>query len=473
MRALPPAGPAGQNLPEQAGQPRDLDTLATAPHDDAAEQAILGTALAAPEPTLRAAQPLTGADFHQPANGILWDTITRLWDTTGQADPITVADDLEHRRGINGRNLLDMIGGRPHLADLLGMAGVPADAQAWAAIIRRHATNRAILNAATRIAQQAHTSTDPTQIITAGRDALDQIASAQATTKTTAGMAAIMEHLLDTIGTPQTAGLDTPWMDLNRIIGGIQPGTLTVIGGRPATGKSMLALNLAEHVADKHSQPVLFCSLEMLARELGMRRLANTTGIPLGTLTRGPIGGREEQLIGTAALRLSGSPIEVADDAGQTATSIRATARALHEHTPLGMIVIDYLQLLTPERREQNREREVAAQSRMFKMLAQELDVPVVILSQLNRALVGRADKRPELTDLRESGAIEQDADMVWLLHHPQPEDPATLVLHVAKNRNGRAGESVELLQQGWLARISSVAKPGWGYSDHDDNEGE
>ena len=459
MHALPPAG---QNLPEP---------LTAAPHDDAAEQAILGTALAAPEATLRAAQPLTGADFHQPANGILWDTITRLWDTTGQADPITIADHLEHQRGTNGRNLLDMIGGRPHLADLLGMAGIPADAQAWAAIIRRHATNRAILDTATRITQQAHTSADPTQTITAGRDALDRIASSQAATKTTTDMASVMETLLDTIGTPQTAGLDTPWANLNRIIGGIQPGTLTVIGGRPATGKSMLALNLAEHVADKHHQPVLLCSLEMLARELGMRRLANATGIPLGTLTRGPIGAREEQLIGTAALRLSDSPIEVADDAGQTASSIRSTARALHEQTPLGMIVIDYLQLLTPDRREQSREREVATQSRMFKLLAQELDVPVVVLSQLNRALVGRADKRPELTDLRESGAIEQDADMVWLLHHPQPEDPATLVLHVAKNRNGRAGESVELLQQGWLARIVSVTKPAWRYSDEQGDE--
>ena len=130
MRALPPAGPAGENLPEQAGQPRDLDALAAAPHDDAAEQAILGTALAAPEATLRAAQPLTGADFHQPANGIVWDAITRLWDTTGQADPITVADDLEHQRGTNGRSLLDTIGGRPHLADLLGMAGIPRSERA-------------------------------------------------------------------------------------------------------------------------------------------------------------------------------------------------------------------------------------------------------------------------------------------------------------------------------------------------------
>lgn len=465
MHALPPAGPAGENLPE---------TLTAAPHDDAAEQAILGTALAAPKHTLRAAQPLTGTDFHQPANGILWDTITRLWDTTGQADPITVADDLEHQRATNGRNILDTIGGRPHLAHLLGMAGVPADAQAWAAIIRRHATNRAILNTATRLGQQARTSPDPAQILATSRDAIDQIITRQTTTKQpTTDMAAIMEALLDTLGTPQTAGLNTPWTDLNRIIGGIQPGTLTVIGGRPATGKSMLALNLAEHIADHHHQPVLFCSLEMLARELGMRRLANTTGIDLGALTRGPIGAREEQLIGTAALRLSDSPIEVADDAGQTATTIRATARALHEQTPLGMIIIDYLQLLTPERREQNREREVATQSRMFKMLAQELDVPVVVLSQLNRALVGRADKRPELTDLRESGAIEQDADMVWLLHHPQPEDPATLMLHVAKNRNGRAGESVELLQQGWLARISSLTKPSWDHSNHDDNEGE
>ena len=464
MHALPPAGPAGQNLPEQ---------LTTAPHDEAAEQAILGTALAAPKATLRAAQPLTGADFYQPANGVVWDTITRLWDTTGQADPITVADHLEQQRGITGRSILDTIGGRPHLADLLGMAGIPADAQAWAAIIRRHATNRAILAAATRITQQAHTSADPTQIITAGRDALDQIANAQADTKPTVGMAAVMEHLLDTIGTPQTGGLDTPWADLNRIIGGIQPGTLTVIGGRPATGKSMLALNLAEHVADRHTQPVLFCSLEMLARELGMRRLANATNIPLGTLTRGPITDREEQTISAAALRLSNSPIEVADDAGQTATSSRATARALHEQTPLGMIIIDYLQLLTPERREQNREREVATQSRMFKLLAQELDVPVVVLSQLNRALVGRADKRPELTDLRESGAIEQDADMVWLLHRPQPEDPSSLLLTVAKNRNGRAGESVELLQQGWLARISSLAKPSWGHSDHNHDDGE
>ena len=426
--------------------------------DREAEQALLGAALIDPQ---AASQPIQSTDLYQPANAIIWAAIQHMRTTGQPVDPITVADHLETA------GQLEQTGGRPYLAELVAAATVTANAGAHAQIVRKHATRRAIQDAAARITQLAHTPTDdPQAILTEARDRLDKAAPASISAPAALTMAQIIPDVLDTIGKPQAAGLATPWPDLNQIIGGLRPGTLTVIGARPGVGKSMLALNLAEHVADRHNQPVLFASLEMRAREIALRRLASASGVDLSTLTRHEPTAPQNEALDAAAVRLADSPMWISDDPGQTVTQIR---QAVTELKP-ALLVVDYLQLLTPERREQNREREVAEQSRRFKLLAMEADIPVVVLSQINRGPAARTDKRPELTDLRESGAIENDADCVWLLHHPDVEDASRLAVHVAKNRNGSVGR-LELLQQGWLARISSLAKPGWGYSDHNDGE--
>ena len=444
----------------QEPPPDELELSESLPHDLAAEQSIISTALFAPESTLRAVGVLNPADMYQPAHGIVWGAITALHEGGGQVDPITVADHLRRQADpVTRRSLLDLAGGETAIISLATgayTAGLPSDAGAWAEIVRRHAASRRILDTAARIRQQARAGSDPRVVLDDAREALGRIEAPTSTP--VVDMVSTMEQTLAAIERKETAGLATPWPDLNRVIGGLRGGTLTVIGARPGVGKSMLALNLAEHMADQHGLPVLFCSLEMLAAEIGLRRLACATGILMSTLQHGALSGAQTDQVQAAAGQLMGSPLMLLDDAGQTASSIRAVARELHRNQPLGLIVVDYLQLLTPERREPNREREVAEQSRRFKLLAQELGVPVVVLSQLNRSLVGRSDKRPELTDLRESGAIEQDADVVWLLDLPDAEDKTSLRLAVAKNRNGGT-EDVWLRRQGWLARVTSATR--------------
>ena len=426
--------------------------------DREAEQALLGAALTDPQ---AASQPVAPTDLYQPAHATIWAAIQHMRNAGRTVDPITLADHLE----TTGQ--LEQAGGRPYLAELVAAVTVTANAAAHAEIIRKHATRRAIQDAAARITQLAHTPTDdPATILTAARDRLDKATPAAIGVPAALTMAQIMDDVLDTIGKPEAAGLATPWPDLNQIIGGLRSGTLTVIGARPGVGKSMAALNLAEHVADRQHRPVLFVSLEMRAREIALRRLASASGVDLSTLTRHKPTAAQNEAVDAAAVRLADSPMWVADDPGQTVAQIR---QAVTDLAP-ALLVVDYLQLLTPERREQNREREVAEQSRRFKLLAMEADIPVVVLSQINRGPAARTDKRPELTDLRESGAIENDADCVWLLHHPDADDTSRLAVHVAKNRNGNTGR-IELLQQGWLARIVSVTKPAWRYSDEQGDE--
>ncbi len=442
------------------------------PHDLDAEQAILGTALIAPKSTLDASQPLTPTDFHQPAHAIIWGAILARHEAGQQVDPITIAHHLDQQHDdTSRRSLLDHIGGRVYLAELVAHAGIPADAQAWADILRDHATRRRLLTAAARITAGIRAGSPITDTADRARADLDQATHAARREQPTT-MAAVMELLPDTVGLPSTSGLATPWPDLDRLTGGMLPGTVTVVGARPGVGKSMLALNLASHIADHHHRQVMLCSLEMSAREIGVRRLSTASRINLSRLQRGPISDGERDHLASVATQLAASPLAVLDDPGITVGAIRDAARQMHRTHPLGCLIVDYVQLLTPERREQNREREVAEQSRRFKLLAMELDIPVVVLSQLNRALVGRADKRPELTDLRESGALEQDADVVWLLHHPDPMNATNLVLHVAKNRNGEPG-TVDLLQQGWWARIVPIShrEPAREYRENDGEE--
>lgn len=426
---------------------------ADAAGDDDAERAILGACLIDNRLIDQVAAILPDmTDWHQPNHAQIWASIRTLHDQGRPVDPIILADWLASQRNPDtGRGLLDQIGGAIYLADLLSAVTVTANVAEHARIVATAAQNRRLETIGQRLAIAAQTGGS---VATIAHQAAEDIQAAVAHTqaKRIATMAAVMDDLLDHLGQPETTGMPTPWPTLNDTIGGLTAGSLTVIGARPGVGKSMVAQALAEHAADQQHTPVLFCSLEMRAREIGIRRIAAKTGLPQNALRRGPLSPAQDELIERAAISLAESPMWILDDAGQTATTIRTAARDLNP----GMVVVDYLQLLTPERREQNREREVAEQSRRFKLLAQELDIPVIVLSQLNRSLTTRSDKRPELTDLRESGAIEQDADIVMLLHHPDAEDQSRLVLNVAKNRNGTCG-AVSLIQQGWCARIREL----------------
>jgi replicative DNA helicase len=436
----------------------DVD-LTEAPADLDAERSVLGALMTDRRLHEEISDILTGGDFWQPAHEVIWNAIARLAEAGRPLDPISVRADLETHQE------LQAAGGPLALADLYGAVTVPADAVAHARIVHDRAVQRRTITAAVKIRQLAAQGSEDVQaMIEAAQATLDLVDPGTRNTSVT--VADSIGDMIDLIGSDQLAGLDTPWPDLNNRLGGLQGGRVYAIGARPGVGKSLMGQGLAEHFAANHRRRVLLATCEMSRREVNTRMLARATGI---TITRLEREGQfltevEWQTIARATDRMrdSHSRLHVVDEAQQSVASIRSEARTLARRGDLGLVVIDYLQLLTPPattRRDRNREQEVAETSRRLKAMAMELDVPVVILSQLNRAMATRADKRPGLTDLRESGSIEQDSDAVILLHQPDAdEQPWDLEVIVAKNRGGPLG-SCHLIQQGWCGNLASASR--------------
>lgn len=430
----------------------DLDTRM--PSDLDAERSVLGALMWDHTIHDTIATIITGADFYQPTHELVYNAITGLIHEGQPADVVTVSNRLLEQ------GHLDRVGGRLAVNEFYSAAGIPANAPTHARIIRDHALRRRAIDMATRIRQDATQTVDPADMLTRARTLLDQLTTP--TTGTTHDAATLLVDIAASIGTRNYTGLNTPWPDLNRDLGGIQPGRLYVVGARPGVGKSLFVQNLAEHWAQHHQLPVLYASCEMPATELGLRMLAHQARINLNALKAGHLSAAEWERLNQIGEQppYDQGLMDIVDDAIQTADTIRNRAKQLHHtHGRIGMVVVDYLQLLTPPPgggRDRTREREVAQLSRNFKILAKELDCPVVVVSQLNRALTGRADKKPTMTDLRESGAIEQDADVILLLHQPDPDGDASRVdVEIAKNRDGTRGGTT-LIQQGWYARLTT-----------------
>ena len=429
----------------------DLDM----PADPTAERAVLGAVMLDRRLHDPVSEIITGADLWLPAHEQCWYAITDLIGRGDLADPITVAAELSHRGQLAG------LGGATALADMIAEVTIPADAPVWAGIIHDRAVQRRTIQAATKIRQlAAQGGDDIPAMIEAAQATLDLLdPNLRSHSRTVVdGMADVIDHLGDNL-----AGLATPWPDLNRYLTGLAPGRLHVIGARPGVGKSLMAQGLAVHWSARHQQRVLFASLEMPEREMNLRMLSQASGVQIQTLTEGRYLTEADHLrIAETVGRMDQTHglINLVARSEQTAASIRAEARALHRREGLGLVIVDYLQLLTPPdatRRDRNREQEVAETVRQFKKLAMDLDIPVVVLSQLNRALLSRSDKKPTMGDMRESGAIEQDADVIILLHQAEPEEnPSDLEVILDKNRGGTKG-TCHLIQQGWIANLGNL----------------
>jgi replicative DNA helicase len=259
-------------------------------------------------------------------------------------------------------------------------------------------------------------------------------------------------------------GLPTGYLDLDELLSGLQPSTLVVVGARPSVGKTAFALGMAAHAAVEEHKPVLFCSLEMGHLELTQRLLAAEARVDSSKMRNGRLTDADWTKISHALGRLSEAPLFIDDNPNLTVMEIRANARRLKSRVgELGMVVIDYLQLMSGRGRAENRQVEVSEMSRGLKILARELETPVVALSQLSRALELRADKRPMLADLRESGSIEQDADVVLFLYrdevyNPESPDVGTAEVILAKHRNGPTG-NVRLAFLGHYTRFANMAR--------------
>lgn len=393
-----------------------------------AERALLGAVLSGyPTDTLT----ITADDFYQPAHAAIFDACTRLAAQGLKPDPTLAATRLDGIRLPTETRL--------YLADLYAFCPITANAPHYAHIVTRAADLRRIQEAAQRIttltgqpdadpadiASQAHTLFTLT-----GRDLDDPVTVDQ-----------VMPDVIDQIQHGQTTGQPTPWIDLNQKIHGLVPGRLYIIGGRPASGKSILAQNCATHVAT--TQGVFYASLEMTRDDLTMRFLADAAHVDISKMQSRQLDEREWARIRDVPQTVLDAHrrIVIDDSAGQTLATITRRARDVKRTRGLGLICVDYLQLMRSlEPKGANRETIVAGFSRGLKQLAKELEVPIIALAQLNREVEKRESGKPTMADLRESGGIEADADVILLIQRGKDLDDWQMTLHLEKNRHGPKG---------------------------------
>lgn len=422
------------------------------PHNLPAEQAAVGAAIqnaAALAEVLAIAGP---HQFYRPAHGIVLQAAQAVADAGEPVDPITVAGELD-RRGE-----LHRIGGGPFLHDLIHAAPTASNAGHYAELVAAKALLRDLATTATRIHQLAYQpQDDPAAVLDRARAALDALATNQRGDDATWTPDQLADRALARYANPAPPGLPTGWHDLDRVLaGGLRPGTFTVIGARPKVGKSFVAVALALQAAQA-GHPTAVASLEMPEAELTDRIIAQLSGVELEALQKCNLSQTHWQAAEDAAHRFRPLPLTILDSKRQTLTSMRARIRDLRRGPGCQLLVVDYLGLVTPADSRVPRQEQVAAISRGLKLLAGELAVPVVALAQINRGPEQRADRRPLPSDLRESGAIEADADQVWLLHR-DPDDPAALEVNIAYNRHGPAA-TVYLAWNPKYARVKDLAR--------------
>lgn len=417
------------------------------PHNLQAEESLLGAMLLSGDAIAACTEVrLSSEDFYKPAHGHVFAAVSGLYARGVPADPVTVADELR-RDG-----LLEAIGGPATLISL--QAGTPSigNASRYARIVEEHALLRRLIRAGGDVCELGYSlPSDVTEAVDRAEALLFDVAQNRVT-QSISPLVDVLSRQLDHLEAlaergQQITGVPTGYMDLDRRLAGLQPSNLVVIGGRPGMGKTSLALGIASHAAMEVGAKVLVFSLEMSERELGQRLLAAEARVDSTRLRNGDLSGNDWTKLSQAVGRLSDAPISIDDNPHLTVMELRAKARRHKSAHGLDLIIIDYLQLMAGRAGAENRTLEVSEVSRGLKLLARELDVPVVALSQLSRGLESRADKRPMLSDLRDSGGIEQDSDVVIFcyrdeFYNAESPDRGTAELIVAKQRNGPTGTS-------------------------------
>lgn len=406
--------------------------------------------------------------FYKPAHQHVFDAIRGLLTGGGPVDPVTVADELR-RVG-----LLEEIGGLDFLLQLQNSTPVIGNATRYAKIVVDTAALRRLIGVASEIAEIAYT--EPDDVAKALDDAESRVFAVAEervvdSTRPIKDLLLLASEELEKRFESKVSltGVPTGFVDLDETLLGLQPSSLVIVGARPAMGKTAFALNIASHVAQVSNLPVLVFSLEMSHTELTMRFLSSEARVDSKKLRTGAISEAEWSRINSAIGRLDNRLLYLDDNASVTVMEIRAKARRLKaKHNGLGLIVIDYLQLMSGNSSE-SRQLEVSEISRNLKILARELDVPVIALSQLSRRLEDRQDKRPQLSDLRESGSLEQDADVVIFLHRPEMfrgekgeaadnSDKGVAEVIIGKHRAGPTG-TIKLVFFGEHTKFENMAR--------------
>ena len=436
-----------RNVPAWAGSGGDEGRSRTLPHDQEAEESVLGSMLMATdsfEAIGDVLQILHADDFYRPAHRVVYESIMRLFAAGQPVDAVTVAADLEKM------GELEKAGGRPAIFGIVDSTPSYANAAYYARIVEERSLLRRLIRASSEISQMAfeggqeiNTTLDRAEGLifeVAQRRVADTMSPVQdLLNPMVAEIEKLHEHQSDVLGLP------TGFRDFDSLTSGLHKDNLIIVAARPAVGKSTFALNVAAHAA-LAGHGVAYFSLEMSKTELVQRLLCSTGGIDAQRIRNRRLTDRDWFEITRAADRLQRAPLWIDDSAITTALEMRAKCRRLAARGDLSLVVVDYMQLMHSHTKSENRQQEVSDISRNLKILARELNVPVIAVSQLNRGVEARADKRPMLGDLRESGSLEQDADLVVFLYRDEyydrdSRDKGVAEVIVAKHRNGPTGE--------------------------------
>ena len=435
------------------------------PYNAQAEMSVLGSIILRPEACDDVAMILRAEDFYDSAHQILFASMMRMHDAGKKIDITLLVDELKRE------NKFEAIGGSDFLARVGRSVATAAHAEYYAKIVRQDATCRSLIDASTEILRDAYDSDEDAQrLVSQAEQKIFEI-SERGNSNSVTDIREILHEAMDRIdarmkGEHLAGGVESGFVDLDSLTGGLHNSELVILAARPSMGKTAFAMNIAENVSLKQKEPVLFVSLEMSAIELADRMLCSVAEVNGSRLRNGTISKDDRKRLVDKAGQLSEAPLFVDDSPSRTVSEIAAAARRIkrRENNRLGLIVIDYLQLIEPDNSSDPRQEQVAKMARRLKGVARELSVPVLCLAQLNRQAEIAKENRPRLSHLRESGAIEQDADVVMFVHREEyyrsGEERDAVAgqaeIIIAKQRNGPIGD-IDLV---WRKEFTRFADP-------------
>jgi len=420
------------------------------PQNIEAEQSILGAILIDNEALPKALEVIGSEDFYKQTHRKIFNAMIELFDKNEPIDLITLTDYMKRQ------DELDAVGGISYLSSLVNMVPTAANIKYHSKIVREKGLLRNLIRSATEIASKVYEENlEAEELVDFAERSIFDISDKRIKTsfvtlkEVIKGSFEMIEHLYDK--KEAITGIPSGFKDLDSLTTGFQKGDLIVIGGRPSMGKTAFALNVAQHVGLESREPVAIFSLEMAKEQLAFRMLCSEAMVNSNNVRKGFIKKEDWHKLTGAASKLTGAPIFIDDSSGITALELRAKARRLKMEHGLSLVIVDYLQLMRGKGSFERREQEISDISRSLKALAKELNVPVIAVSQLNRSVEQRKPPTPILADLRESGAIEQDADVILFLYRDEiynkdnPAKKGQAEVNIAKQRNGPSGETVKL----------------------------
>ncbi len=447
--------------PIEEETPQDLQAQ---PHNRQAEEAVLGAVLINPESYFDVAQFLRPDDFYIVRNQWVWEAFTQLHERRVPIDFLTVSETLEQQG-----HLAD-VGGPAYLMALINQTPTSLHAEAYGRMVEENAIRRRMLGAANELARLAYDQHQSVDTVMGEAEKSIFGISERRVRNDLQPIQQVLSEYYDRVDqlsqrTDEIYGVPTGLIDLDRLLGGLNKSDLLIVAGRPGMGKTGFLLSIAKNAAQRHKKHVAIFSLEMSNEQLVQRLIAQETGIDTQRLRSGKLNEDEWPLFTHAIEVLADTHIFLDDTPAISPMQLRTKCRRLHMEYELDLVIVDYLQLMAGDTRTDNRVQEVSHISRSLKVLARELNVPVLTAAQLSRAVEQRADKRPVLSDLRESGSLEQDADIVMFIHRPdamEKDSPRQNVAEiiVAKHRNGPTHPGIELVFLNNLARFENAAPP-------------